>query len=395
MDVLYLTVFTSICFLNLQTLTCININSYFFMNFYFQITSPTLVLKPEIVQNNLENMISKASRLGLKLVPHFKTPQSREIGKWAFQMGIKEITVSSIKMAKYLSEIGFNTIHIAFPFNIREIDTFNQLNEHQNLSIQIVNVESARFLTTKLVKTTSFYIEIDAGYGRTGVKFNDFETIDTILSVANDSNKLKFRGFYLHPGHTYYGDIQSIYYESRTALNLLKSKYASKYPEMGLRIGDTPGCSIIDDFGPATEIGPGNFLFYDLMQVSIGSCKREDIALVLAVPVVDINKNSGKILVHGGGVHLSKDFIQIDDGSKCFGEVVLLNDSGWKFPNQTSRVVSISQEHGIIQATQELLSITEIGDLIGILPVHSCMTADCMKKYWSTNGGWIDHAESY
>lgn len=363
------------------------------MKFYSQITSPTLVLKPEIVLNNLENMISKASRLGVRLVPHFKTPQSREIGRWAFRKGIKEITVSSLKMAKYLSGIGFNTIHIAFPFNIREIEAFNQLNEHQDLSLQLVNVESAHYLSTKLIKTTSFFIEIDAGYGRTGVTFNDFDTIDAILSIANDSGTLKFRGFYVHPGHTYYGDVHNIYHDTRSALSLLKSRYTSDYPELDIRIGDTPGCSILDDFGPATEIGPGNFLFYDLMQVSIGSCKREDVALVLAVPVVDVNKKSGKILVHGGGVHLSKDFIHMDDGSKCFGEVVLFNDTGWEIPTKISSVISVSQEHGIIQASKDLSDTIEIGDIVGILPIHSCMTADCMKRYWSTNSEWIDHAE--
>ena len=363
------------------------------MNFIDTLTSPTLVLKPEIVQNNLNNMISKASRLGLQLVPHFKTPQSREVGRWVIKNGVEEITVSSIKMAKYLSGIGFSRIHIAFPFNIREIEALTQLSENQLLSVQIVNVESVRFLNKKLDRTTSFFIEIDAGYGRTGVRFDDFDTIDDILSIANESTMLKFRGFYVHPGHTYYSDIYKIYDETRSALSLLKSRYESKYPEIGIRIGDTPGCSIMEDFGPATEIGPGNFLFYDLMQVSIGSCKREDIAIALAVPIVDINRISGKILVHGGGVHLSKDFIQMNDGSKCFGEVVIFNDNGWDIPRQISRVVSVSQEHGVIQASQELLDSIKIGDIIGILPIHSCMTADCMKKYWSTKGEWIDHAE--
>jgi D-serine deaminase-like pyridoxal phosphate-dependent protein len=35
----------------------------------------------------------------------------------------------------------------------------------------------------------------------------------------------------------------------------------------------------------------------------------------------------------------------------------------------------------------------QVGDLLGILPVHSCMTADCMGAYLSLAGEWIDHAE--
>ncbi len=363
------------------------------MNNFESLTAPTLILNPEIVLSNLDKMRSKANRLGLKLVPHFKTPQSREIGRWVLRRGIDEIAVSSLKMAKYLSGLGFHLIHIGFPFNIREIELFNSIHDQQDMSIQIVNIESIRILIGKLKKETPFFIEIDAGYGRTGVKYNDYDKLDQILSMSSESDMLKFRGFYVHPGHTYYSDINKIYDETRTALNMLKSKYESNYPDMDIRIGDTPGCSIIDDFGPATEMGPGNFIFYDLMQVSIGSCYRQNIAIALAAPVVDVNKKSGKILVHGGGVHLSKDFIQMEDGSKCFGEVVILNENGWEIPEQISRVVSVSQEHGIIQASVELINSIEIGDMIGILPVHSCMTADCMKKYWSTSGEWIDHAE--
>lgn len=363
------------------------------MTYFDPIYSPTLLLDPHIVSRNLDSMLDKAHRLGLKLVPHFKTPQSREIGKLAMGMGITEITVSSLKLADYMSVTGFELIHIAFPFNIREIDDFNSISSNQALSVQLVNVESTQFLAANSIQKTSFFIEIDAGYGRTGVLYNDYKTIDEILRIAVESDKLHFRGFYIHPGHTYHGNIHSIYDETISALEVLKSRYEPDYPSLAFRVGDTPGCSIIQNFGPATELGPGNFMFYDLMQVHIGSCTRQDVAIALAAPVVDMNKLAGKILIHGGGVHLSKDYLLLADGSRCFGEVVLLTESGWEIPELPSYVISVSQEHGIIKATDQLLDSINVGDLIGILPVHSCMTADCMKRFWSIEGEWIDHAE--
>ena len=47
---------------------------------------------------------------------------------------------------------------------------------------------------------------------------------------------------------------------------------------------------------------------------------------------------------------------------------------------------SISQEHGIIKVSPEYYDSLEVGNLIGILPVHSCMTADLMKCYKTTDG---------
>ena len=365
------------------------------MSYLEKISSPTLLIDEKICRNNFRRMSEKASRHHMKLIPHFKTPQSRAIGKWAKDFGIEEITVSSVKMAEYLSGQGWKNIHIAFPFNILETKRLNTLAGKQNVSVQLVNEKVAYHLANNLEHSVGFFIEIDAGYGRTGVQANNRNAIDAILSAAKASDKLHFKGFYIHPGHSYYNDanVEKIYEETRTALHGLKESYRAQYPGLVTRVGDTPGCSKMEDFGDIDEMGPGNFIFYDLVQESLGSCRKEDIAVALAVPVVDINYSKGEILVHGGGVHLSKDVLPEGNEGKNFGEVVLLEENGWTIPAERSYLKSISQEHGIIKASDELLSKVKIGDVLGILPIHSCMTADCMKGYLSISGEKLDHAE--
>jgi D-serine deaminase-like pyridoxal phosphate-dependent protein len=363
------------------------------MSYLTQITSPTLLIDEKITRDNIQRMAHKAHRHGKKLAPHWKTAQSQEIGRWAQEYGIQEVTASSIKLAEYLCGQGWDTIHIAFPFNIREISRLNRLATSQKMSVQVVNIITAKALADHLTQPVGFFIEIDAGYGRTGVHISDFKAIDSILEIASSSN-LHFRGFYLHPGHTYYGiDKEKIHQESREALRLLKSNYQTNYPNLVTRLGDTPGCAVMEEFGDVDELGPGNFVFFDLMQSELGSCKKEDIAVCLAVPVVDINLDRKEILVHGGGVHLAKDILVNADGSKNFGEVVLLDENGWSIPSHYSYMKSISQEHGVVKASDELLASIKVGDLLGILPVHSCMTADCMGEYLSLDGKKIDHAE--
>lgn len=364
------------------------------MSYLDHIASPTLVINEKITRANIRQMAEKANRHGKKLIPHWKTAQSHEIGRWAKEYGIKEVTASSIKLAEYLCGQGWENIHIAFPFNLREISRLNRLAENQSLSVQVVNTHTAQALADQLTHPVGFFIEIDAGYGRTGVHISDFKTIDAILAITESASLLHFKGFYLHPGHTYYGvDKQKIHEESREALHLLKSKYKASYPNLTTRLGDTPGCAVMEEFGDVDELGPGNFVFFDLMQVQLGSCRKEDIAVCLAVPVVDVNPERKEILVHGGGVHLAKDVLTNADGSKNFGEVVLLDEKGWHIPSHYSYMKSISQEHGIVKASDELLATVKVGDLIGILPVHSCMTADCMGEYLSLDGKKIDHAE--
>ena len=359
-----------------------------------QIPSPTLLIHEKITRANLQKMASKAHALGKKLVPHWKTAQSRIIGTWAKDYGIREVTASSISLAEYLSGQGWDCIHIAFPFNIREIPRLNRLAAKQGISVQVVNAATARALAEGLTAQVEFFVELDAGYGRTGIQSTDESELEAIFNQADRSEFLKFKGFYIHPGHTYYGkDTDKIHLESQEALAKMKAKYLSRFPKAVTRLGDTPGCAVREDFGGVDELGPGNFVFFDLMQVQLGSCTKEDIAVCLAVPVVDIRKDRKEILIHGGGVHLAKDVLIHENKSKNFGEIVLLNDKGWTIPSHSSFVKSISQEHGIIQASEELLASIQVGDLLGILPVHSCMTADCMGSYLSLDGHRIDHAE--
>lgn len=364
------------------------------MSYLNQITSPTLLIDEKITRANLKRMTDKAKKHGKELVPHWKTAQSQEIGNWAKEYGIKQVTVSSIKMAAYLCGQGWENIHIAFPFNIRETSKLNELAKDQSLSVQIVNSDTAKILVSKLTNPVGFFVEIDAGYGRTGVNVSDFGTIEEIMRISKTSDKLTFKGFYLHPGHTYYmPNKDEIYDQSRKALQMLKLKYQTEFPNLVTRIGDTPGCAVMDEFGDVDQLGPGNFVFFDLMQAELGSCSKEDIAVCLAVPVVDIQKERKEILVHGGGVHLAKDVLVDAQGNKNFGEVVALHENGWSILPERSYLKSISQEHGVIKASDSLINSVKIGDLLGILPIHSCMTADCMGAYLSLDGKWIDHAE--
>lgn len=368
--------------------------NYFPMSYLDQIASPTLLIDEKITRANLEKMASKAQKQGKKLVPHWKTAQSHTVGNWAKDHGIREVTASSISLAEYLCGQGWDSIHIAFPFNIRELPRLNRLAANQNISVQVVNATTAKALAEGLTEDVWFFVELDAGYGRTGIQVSEEAELKEIFSHASRSRHLKFKGFYIHPGHTYYGkDTQKIHEESQEALAQMKAKYLDRYPYLVTRLGDTPGCAVMEDFGAVDELGPGNFVFFDLMQVHLGSCKKEDIAVCLAVPVVDIRMDRKEILIHGGGVHLAKDVLIQSDGTKNFGEVVLLTEKGWTIPNHYSFVKSISQEHGIIQASEELLKSVKVGDLLGILPIHSCMTADAMGSYLSVNGQKIDHAE--
>jgi D-serine deaminase-like pyridoxal phosphate-dependent protein len=43
-------------------------------------------------------------------------------------------------------------------------------------------------------------------------------------------------------------------------------------------------------------------------------------------------------------------------------------------------VRSLSQEHGIVRVDQEMMTACRVGDLLAILPAHSCLTVHLMRR---------------
>ncbi|MBE9469015.1 MAG: alanine racemase [Bacteroidetes bacterium] len=340
-------------------------------------------------------MVSKAENNNLTLRPHFKTHQSLIIGDWFKKFGINSITVSSIKMAKYFAENGWNDITVAFPVNIREIAEINKLAQKINLNILITSDTIIQFLNDNLKMTVGVFIKIDTGYHRSGIEVEETDAIDNLINKIELSKVLSFKGFLTHDGHTYHAksveEINDIHNLTIKKLSKLKKRYINKYKNIIISIGDTPSCSISNNFTDIDEIRPGNFVFYDFMQANLGSCSINKIAVALACPVVDINAKRNEIVIYGGAVHLSKEFIMDSNNNKNFGLVVEFLNNGWSEPINGTYLYSLSQEHGIIKTTKNFLSKIKIGDIVGILPVHSCLTANLMKSYTSFENIEIDH----
>ncbi|MTI32037.1 alanine racemase [Xanthovirga aplysinae] len=355
------------------------------------ITVPTLLLDEQKCRKNIRTMAQKARHHQLSFRPHFKTHQSLKVAEWFRDEGVDKITVSSLDMALYFMEGGWNDITVAFPVNILEIEKINQLASQIKLNLIAVNVESIRYLSQNLKHPLNVFLKIDVGYHRTGILPNDRKLIDDTLKESKESKNITFSGFLGHAGHSYAakGDkqIEKVHLQSLSIKKELKAQYESEYPNLMISLGDTPTCSRMDNFQGVDEIRPGNFAFYDLAQWSIGSCDINQIAVAMACPIVAKHSDRNEIIIYGGGVHFSKDRVYNEAlGKDFYGFAVPLENNHWKLPDQKSYLSKISQEHGTIKASKEFFNSHEVGDIIGVIPIHSCMTADCMKSYLSTKG---------
>ena len=353
-----------------------------------EITKPTLLIDKEKCKGNINMMFSKSKKYNLEFRPHFKTHQSLEIGTWYKEIGVTKITVSSVSMAEYFST-QWEDITIAFPLNILEIESINKLAQKITLNLSIENIESILFLSEHLKFKINIFIKIDVGYHRTGINPTNTNLINGILSEIGSNPLITFIGFLGHAGHTYkcrtQECVKEIHSKSLDVMAKLKNTYLIQYPNLIVSLGDTPSCSVADDFSGVDEIRPGNFVFYDLTQNFIGSNSISQIAVALACPIVAIHKERSEIVIYGGGVHFSKDRLD-DKKGVIYGRVVEKKEKAWGNLISNTYVKSLSQEHGTISIPKSDMDNYKVGDYLMILPVHSCMTGNTMKGYTTFSG---------
>ncbi|TXB64427.1 alanine racemase [Phaeodactylibacter luteus] len=354
------------------------------------IETPTLLLDERICRRNIQRMAEKARKERIRLRPHFKTPQSLQVGQWFRDAGVHCATVSSLQMARYFADGGWSCLTVAFPVNLREIRSINELASRIRLGLTLEDAAVARRLGELLLHPVDIWVKIDIGNHRTGLRPNDTAAIRETVKAAEQHPLLQLKGFLSHAGQSYQArsqqEIAHVHEQSLSVVQALKQAF----PGLQYSLGDTPTASVMSQFPSVDELRPGNFAFYDLMQWQTGACTIADIALALACPIVARHPERREVVLYGGAVHLSKDRLLLPDGSSYFGLPARRLEGKWELFPKGSYLSRLSQEHGILSCTPELFAELEIGSLVHILPVHSCLTANLMKGYRGLGGEYLD-----
>lgn len=348
---------------------------------------PHAIVLENNCQRNIKAMADKALKWDAQLRPHFKTHQSIEIGKWFRDAKVSGITVSTPEMAQYFIEDGWDDITIGFPFYTGQIEALNNLSEYCHFRLFVNDPGQVKALSNAMKNQVSVMIEINAGYNRSGVSAENSDLINSIIKETVASDKVQFHGFYIHDGDTYKVQgkdaVAKVIERNLRAFRNLKEVY----PVAKLGLGDTPSSSLLSGLADIDELSPGNFVFYDLMQLNIGSCDYNDIGLLVKAPVAQEKPTADECIIHGGAVHFSKDRLTIE-GSVTYGQPVILHQDETVEKIKGTSLIALSQEHGTVKGLRTLKKAYGVDKLteVWICPVHSCLTANLFREYHSTSG---------
>jgi D-serine deaminase-like pyridoxal phosphate-dependent protein len=237
------------------------------------------------------------------------------------------------------------------------------------------------------------FIEIDSGYGRSGVLPESDELI-ALGRALQDAPGVHLHGVLTHAGHSYKAadDAARTEFADDEAGAVVKA--AERLREAGIpcpvvSAGSTPTSVAGRTVQGVNEERPGNYMFYDLMMAGRGVCAIEDIAVSVLTTVVAAKPERNHALVDAGILALSKD-LGADDGPMPGVRYGLVRDLKNERDVGDAVVANLSQEQGWIASRSGgtlPMDKLRVGDKLRVLPNHSCITCAAYERYYVLDGG--------
>lgn len=366
--------------------------------------TPCLLIDLARVRKNAHRMSEVALRNNVRLRPHIKTHKCIEVARIQTDGHDRAITVSTLAEARAFSKHGFDDITYAVPIEPGKFaDAIEILKSGVRLNLLTDDVETVKVLDAAAGKADvrfDVFVKIDCGTHRVGVEPHTAEAV-AIPRTISDSKSLDLAGILTHAGHSYdvkgrEAIIEVARHERDVMVELAERLRGQSIEVPTVSIGSTPTMSLVDHLDGIDEIRPGNYIFYDNYQATLGSCSFEDTALTVLAAVVHRDPSRNKLVIDAGGIALSKDRGPVGLDPACgYGRVLDLDGA-----ETGLRVTGLSQEHGEIVAEDgSLVDRFKVGDRVRVLANHSCMTAAQHSYYnvvengeildrWEINRGW-------
>jgi D-serine deaminase-like pyridoxal phosphate-dependent protein len=353
------------------------------------VSTPALLLHRDVVQRNCDRMRLKAQQSGVAFRPHVKTHKTVEVGRIQHGGTPGPITVSTMAEAEFFADDGFRDITYAVPIAPDKLERAASLATRiERFSILIdseLTLRAVEAYASSVGVIFDVFLKVDCGYHRAGVDPDSPDSARLAMAMGR-SEAVHFQGILTHAGHSYNAtdaeEIRRIAAEESASLTRFRALLAAEgLADIVRSIGSTPTASIVSRFTECEEVRPGNYVFFDAFQATIGSCALEDVGVSVLTTVVGAYPERQSLIVDAGALALSKDSgpSHIDP---TFGYGLVCDTDLRPLP---MRIVALSQEHGKIVTEMPL----PVGTRLRILPNHSCLTAAMFDTYHVLDRGRV------
>jgi D-serine deaminase-like pyridoxal phosphate-dependent protein len=336
-----------------------------------ELTTPSFLVDLDVLEANIHDMARLCKENHKALWPMTKTHKSSAIAKMQYEAGVGGFLTGTIDEAQRFIEKGYKNIMLAYPVASKEnLQRIAALRKESNLIVALDGEAAAKALEDVLEEENldiNYLVIVDCGLHRFGVK------PEKAVELAENLKKyrcLKFKGISTHPGHVYSStnmkEVEKVAREERDALK--RAKEALEEKEFKVEIvatGSTPTANPAAKSDVITALRPGNYVFYDNIQRSMGVVTEDRCALTVLATVIS---------------HPMEDVFMVDAGSKCLGldkgahGIALMRGFGYIKGHPELIITDLSEEVAKIKVEGD--TDIKVGDKIRIIPNHSCSCAN-------------------
>ncbi|MBM1104770.1 D-TA family PLP-dependent enzyme [Aurantibacter crassamenti] len=350
---------------------------WYALNEVENVVSPSLLVYPERVANNIQLMIELAGDKQL-LRPHVKTHKTAEIIKMQMAQGINKFKCATIAEAELLAKCGAHDILLAMPIvgaNIRRF--LNLMNKYENSKFSTLvdnlnTLEEISKIAAAEKKIFALWMDINVGMNRTGILPNH-DAIELFETIHNHTFT-EAKGFHVYDGHIRETDIKQRKKLCDAAFEKVLS-FKKDLEGKGINVenivaGGSPTFPIHSQ-REGIETSPGTTLLWDAGYAALFPELQFQKAAILFMRI--ISKPSPNIIC-------------LDLGHKMLA-------SEMSFPRvhifglEDSKQIGQSEEHLVIETTNA--ENYNVGDVFYGVPMHICPTVAKYENLLTVENGSV------
>jgi D-serine deaminase-like pyridoxal phosphate-dependent protein len=349
--------------------------------------TPSVLIDNPRVERNLDRMQSAASAAAKRLRPHAKTHKSVAMARRQIERGAVGICCAKLGEAEVFATAGVRDIRLPYPLNPVNAPRVLELLDRTRLSFIVDHPDVAAGWSDAMKaagREVDVLVKVDVGFHRCGIDPTQGSAAEFVARVASMPG-LRFRGLLSHAGHGYGAtsdeNARSIADEEADLLRDLAARVERlgvEVPEIS--VGATPTVRFSLDEATITELRPGNYIYFDRTQVALGAAAWDDCALSILARVV--TAHPGRIILDSGSKSLTNDLARGFGATPGYGTVTRSLDSNE--PDETLTIDRLSEEHANVRV--DGATRLEPGDLVRIIPNHSCVVSNLVDAAWLVEG---------
>lgn len=358
--------------------------------------TPALIIDLDKLEFNIRDMADFARQQGVKLRPHLKSHKIPEIARLQVEKGAVGVTVAKLGEAEVMAQAGIYDLLIANQITSpAKISRLLDLAERVKVGVAVDSLEGAKNLSEAAEarnRQLGVLVEVDSGLRRCGV-LPGAEVVELVREIGKLPG-LVFEGIFTHAGHAYARENWQQVLEVGRQEGEIMLETARLLTDAGIApgeisVGSTPTAKISGRIAGITEIRPGNYVFYDAIQVALGVVGPERCALTVLSTVIS-TPAADRLVLDAGSKTLA-----LDKGAhgvslvKGFG--IILDEYGLPWSGLT--LERLSEEHGVVTITENVQNAKnrpQFNTRVSIIPNHACTVINLFDQVYAVRGEVVE-----